>query len=107
MSLKNKIIAATPFVSLIIFLLCGYCWGLWHPGWVAFLLIPAVPVILGVKKIKHIYPVICVIAYLSMGFFADLWHPGWIIFLTIPIVSIFSHQTRVRVASDDEINRYL
>ena len=59
MSFKAKIIAATPFVSLIIFLLAGFVGGYWHPGWTAFLLIPIMPVILGVKKIRHIYTFVC------------------------------------------------
>ena len=88
MSLKQKIIAITPFVSTIIFFLCGYCWGAWHPGWLAFLLIPIVPILLGVKKIKHIYPLICVLIYVLLGIFLDLWFQGWLIFLTIPIVEI-------------------
>ena len=105
MTIKNKIIAATPFISLIIFLLMGYIWGLWHPGWLAFLLIPIVPVLLGVKKIKHIYPFICGVLYLLMGFIWGLWHPGWIIFLTIPIFSIFTHKSkRIRIDDDDEIH---
>ena len=107
MSIKNKIIAATPFVSLIIFLILGFCFGLWHPGWTAFLLVPLVPIILGVKKIKHVYPFICGIAYLLMGFFANLWHPGWIIFLTIPIVNIFCQNPKRIDIDDDEINIHL
>lgn len=90
MRIKTKIIASTPIICLIIFLLLGFVWRLWHPGWLVFFFIPIVPVILGKKKIKNIYPIICAVLYLLMGFFLDWWHPGWIIFLTIPVVSIFT-----------------
>lgn len=36
MTLKRKIIAATPIICVIIFLLLGFVFGLWHPGWVCF-----------------------------------------------------------------------
>lgn len=89
MSLRKKIIAATPMLSLIAFLLLGYCADAWHPGWVVFFAIPAVPMCLGKNFLNLLYPCICLIAYLVMGFVWGLWHPGWIIFLTVPVVEIF------------------
>ena len=90
MNLKTKIIAATPMICLIVFLLLGFCFGLWHPGWLVFLLIPIVPVFLGTEKIIVTYPMVCAFIYLLLGVLFGLWHPGWIIFLTIPVVSIFT-----------------
>ena len=54
MTIKNKIIAATPFISLIIFLLMGYIWGLWHPGWIIFLTIPIFSIFTHKSKRIHI-----------------------------------------------------
>ncbi len=89
MSIRSKIIAATPMITIIIYLLLGFCANAWHPGWVVFLAIPLVPMLLGKKTIVAVYPTICVIAYLVMGLVWNLWHPGWIIFLTIPVIEIF------------------
>ena len=89
MSLKRKIIAATPMISLIAFLLLGFCADAWHPGWIVFFAIPIVPMLLRIDSFNGLYPLLTVIAYLVMGFVWDLWHPGWIIFLTIPVVQIF------------------
>ena len=54
MSLKQKIIAATPFISLIIFLVCGYCFNLWHPGWVVFITVPVYYLILSLFTKKTV-----------------------------------------------------
>lgn len=102
--LKYKIIAATPLFCLILFLILGFAddFGfsskpLWHPGWVVFLLIPIVPMILGVKQITISYTTICVIIFLLIGFIFDKWHPGWIVFLTIPLVHIFTSRAKFTI----------
>lgn len=88
MTLKTKLVTATPWIALIVYLILGFCWDLWHPGWVVFFAIPVVPILLG-KKRSLIYTVLCIVAFLVMGFGWNLWHPGWIVFLTIPVFSIF------------------
>ena len=100
MSLKQKIIAATPLICLIFFLLLGFVFGLWHPGWCVFLLIPLAPIILGVKKIRNLYSFICVVIYVLMGIIWNLWHPGWIIFLTIPVVAIFTSSAKSKILDE-------
>ena len=102
MSLKQKIIAATPLICLIIFLLLGFVFGLWHPGWCVFLLIPLTPIILGVKKIRNLYSFICVVIYVLMGIIWNLWHPGWIIFLTIPVVAIFTSGQKTEIIDEED-----
>ena len=93
--MRRRIIDATPLISLFIFLLLGFigkergdnCWKI---AWLVFLLIPLMPVLLGVKKLVITYPLIVIVAYILMGVFWPKygWHPGWIIFITIPIVNI-------------------
>ena len=103
MNIKSKIVASSPIICLIIFLLLGFCFGLWHPGWMVFFLIPILPIILYNKKIIVTYPTICTIIYLVMGFVFGLWHPGWIIFLTIPVVSIFtSGNKKIAIEIDED-----
>ncbi|MDE6660941.1 MAG: hypothetical protein K2J93_03845 [Anaeroplasmataceae bacterium] len=95
MTLRNKIIAATPMITIIIYLLLGFCLDAWHPGWIVFFAIPIVPMLLGKVTLMGLYPLLVVIAYLLMGLIGNLWHPGWIIFLTIPVVEIFLPKNKV------------
>ena len=95
MGLRAKVVAATPLITVIIYLLLGFCADAWHPGWVVFLAIPIVPIILGTVTYGALYPVLVVIAYLVMGLVWEIWHPGWIIFLTIPVVEIFLPKNKV------------
>ena len=90
MNVRKRVVAATPIICLIVFLILGFYFDKWHPGWLVFLFVPAMPFILGLKRIKHIYPVICAVVYVLIGIFWNQWHPGWIIFLTIPVVAIFT-----------------
>lgn len=96
MGIRGKIIAATPMITIIIYLLLGFCANAWHPGWIVFLAIPVVPMILGRLTLTGLYPILVVIAYLVMGFVWKIWHPGWIIFLTIPVVEIFLPKGTIR-----------
>ena len=87
--MKGKINAAIPLCTVIIYLLLGFCFNLWHPGWVIFLLIPVTPMLLGKKTLRGIFPLLTGVIYVLLGIIWGLWHPGWIIFLTIPVVEIF------------------
>ncbi len=100
MTIRRKIMTATPLICLTIYLLLGYVFGLWHPGWTVFFLIPAMPFILGLKKIRNLYAFICAIIYVLMGIIWGIWHPGWIIFLTIPVVAIFTSNPRITIYRD-------
>ncbi len=86
--MRNKIIAATPLICVIVYLCCGFIWGNWHPSWVVFFLIPIMDFLLGTKGLKSIYPILCLGVYLFLGFMYHWWHPAWIIFLTIPVFYI-------------------
>lgn len=88
MSLRKRIIAATPLICLIIYLSVGYIAGIWHPTWAVFILIPLMPIILCKNLYKEIYPLTCAVAYLVLGICFGWWHPAWIIFLTIPVYYI-------------------
>jgi hypothetical protein len=90
MNWKKKIVAITPFICVICFVILlemGYA----HPGWLVFLLIPIMPFLVGVKHIRFSYALIVTAIYVSIGVFTNWswrWHPGWIIFLTIPVYQI-------------------
>lgn len=75
-------------LSISIFLYLGIVHGMWHPGWIVFLLLPLSgslsAAIVNKTPSKFAYPILSVIIFMGFGYF-KYWHPGWIIFVTIPI----------------------
>ncbi len=92
----NKIVALMPFISVIIFFILGFGFELWHPGWLVFLSIPMVAIMVNafeknsLNGILALSPFVAVIIFLILGFAWDFWHPGWLIFLIIPVLGILS-----------------
>lgn len=84
---QKRVVAVTPLVSLLIFLILGFFFESWHPGWLIFLLIPIVPFLVGLRQIRLTFPLVVFISYIVIGVYG-YWHPGWIIFLLIPIQNI-------------------
>ena len=101
MSFKNRLIAVTPMICLFFFLLLGFAWDLWHPGWLVFLLIPIMPYLVGKKKLRFSIPLIITRIYLIMGFGWNLWHPGWIIFLLIPVFTTLIGSSKIKIIKKD------
>ncbi len=78
-----------PILATAAYLVMGFVWNLWHPGWIVFLTIP-VYYWLANAITKRRFPSLSIsfaitLIYLVMGCVWDLWHPYWIIFITIPI----------------------
>ncbi len=75
--------------ATIIYLAFGFCFNLWHPLWIVFLILPfsasLTDAILKKNPRNFAYPVVVAAVYVLSGFFTGLWHPLWIMFLTIPI----------------------
>lgn len=92
--IAKKISLVTPLLAIVSFLTLGFCLDAWHLGWVVFLAIPLVELILGVftkegkAKYVTISIVVSIIGYLILGFCLDAWHPGWLIFFIVPIVGV-------------------
>ncbi len=86
------ITAINPFVTLLIYLLLGFVWESWHPGWIVFFNVILTPsLILSIKKKKGVifqYPILVLAVYLCLGFIWELWHPTWLLFITILIYYI-------------------
>ncbi len=82
---QKRVVAATPLISLFLFLYLGFFHELWHPGWLVFFLIPLMPFMVGLKKIKITFSIVIFIIYIILGISFEIWHPAWIIFLLIPI----------------------
>lgn len=93
--IARKISAVTPLLSALIFLILGFCFDLWHPGWVVFLLIPLVEIVMSIPekgkgKWTSIAFIVSLIGYLLIGFLAKIWHPSWLIFFLIPITAVIA-----------------
>lgn len=93
---RKRIVSATPLMCLIAYLFIGFQFGIWHPTWAIFFLMPIMPFLLGLKKIIITWPVCCVFIYLIAGICFSYWHPGWLIFLTIPVVTILFPNKKAR-----------
>lgn len=103
---SNRIISATPLICMLIYLFIGFELQLWHPGWVIFLAVPVVPIILKPKGFKAAFPMFIALVYVLLGLFIDWWHPGWIIFLSIPIFYIlFPDNPHKKKTTKENINK--
>lgn len=93
-------------ICTLLFFVLGAFFGLWHPGWMVFLLIPVVISLIEAieKRNWHIfcYPVLVVIIYLLCGFYGKLWHPMWVLFITIPLYYTIGSYISKNVDSDDD-----
>jgi len=95
---RNKVVALMPFLATIAYMILGFGFDLWHPGWLVYLLIPISGIVFNTNAknaIVGLSPFISTLAFLLLGFGYDLWHPGWLVFLFIPVISIILH-TRVK-----------
>jgi hypothetical protein len=72
----NKTFAA---IATVVYMILGFVFDLWHPGWVVFLFAIAFSDF-NYKDKKNYYLPVMIIVYTFVGFMWDLWHPGWIIF---------------------------
>ncbi len=76
-------------LAIIIYIVIGFCFDLWHPGWLLFILIPIISSLVDAvcKRDASLfqYPVFAFGIFLYAGIVHSLWHPAWVSFLTIPI----------------------
>jgi len=107
-SWRKRIIEATPMICLITYLAIGFFAHVWHPTWVIFFLIIAMPIILYGDWARITYPIVCAVAYVILSLFTGLWHPLWLIFLTIPVFYtlfgpyIYKNRNRIKVEKDKD-----
>lgn len=88
---REKIIALTPFIAVITFLLIGFLSNVWHPTWLIFLLIPVTAISLNGRqkdKVIALSPFVAVIGFMIIGTYTGYWNPAWLIFLIIPITAV-------------------
>jgi len=84
--------APYPVLITFIYLVIGFLFNLWHPGWLLFLTIPLHYMPDRGKSPLGLLanPVMITLIYLILGIFFHLWHPGWLIFLAIPLLQAYA-----------------
>ena len=88
MTLRSRIVSATPLICLIIYLAIGFSKDIWSPSWVIFFMIPIMPIILSDSWVRNLYPFFAIAAYIALSIYTGMWHPLWLILLTIPVYYI-------------------
>lgn len=76
-----------PVLLVFVYLVMGFFFKWWHPGWLIFLTIPLYYTLPRKNQswMQFPYPVLVVLLFLVLGFFFHLWHPAWLLFLTVPL----------------------
>ncbi|MFU8792928.1 MAG: hypothetical protein ACNA7K_02795 [Acholeplasmataceae bacterium] len=91
--MKRRLLAATPMISIFLFLGAGLVYDNWRIAWTFFLLIPlSVMLLTGnpIKRLSEAMPLIALTIFLWLGFGWDLWNPGWAVFLLIPLFNFIA-----------------
>lgn len=83
---RRKLDSAYPLLITILYLVLGFGFHLWHPGWLIFLTIPLhyVRFRSGWDRLAH--PMMITLVYLTIGCIFGIWHPTWMLFLLIPVI---------------------
>jgi uncharacterized membrane protein len=81
---SNKLVAVTPFLSMIAFFLLGVFYQAWHPGWLVFLLIPIAAILTRKKIVWGSLAVFLILIIFNLGgAYFSLWSPLWSLFLLL------------------------
>ena len=86
---KRRMSFPYPMWVTVAYLVMGFVFHMWHPGWIIFLTIPLFYLKEDERTPVRLLgnPVMVTIIYLLLGTMCNLWHPGWLIFLLIPLLA--------------------
>ena len=86
---RRRMMFPYPIWVTAAYLILGFVFHMWHPGWIIFLTIPLFYLPDSQRTPVRLLgnPVMVTIIYLLLGTVCNLWHPGWLIFLLIPLLS--------------------
>lgn len=87
---KRRMDGLYPIFITVLYLILGFAFHLWHPGWLIFLTIPTYYWQERTPLLRLCNPVVITLVYLILGFYFHLWHPGWLVFFAIPVAYIVS-----------------
>lgn len=99
-------------IAIVIYILIGIFFDLWHPGWLIFFLVPIISTLIHAVR-RHnpdlfAYPVLAVLVFLYAGLMYSLWHPAWAVFLTIPVyysVTGYIRRTYTKDVEEEQVDR--
>lgn len=105
----GSITGLVAVVATAVFLIIGFEFGLWHPGWLIFITIPIVGTITDIVKRKDFSGVIvglvallATVTFFIIGSLYHVWHIAWIVFLLIPITAIILNIIKVSQKKDED-----
>lgn len=85
----SRFVPVTSLAIISAYFIIGAFWGLWHPGWLVFFLIPIAATLFDAIAFRNprafAFPVLTVALFLFAGFVFGWWKYAWPLFLTIPI----------------------
>ncbi len=93
--MRERIIAAMPLISLMMFLFSGFVLESWLMGVSFFLLMPLSWILLSSRwmhRLTQMMPLISLMVFLWLAFGADLAHIAWVVFFAIPISDLLVHR---------------
>lgn len=76
--------------AVVIFLLFGTIWNIWHPTWIVFVVSGFLSGLIntgGKERTTIFLNVGAAVIFLILGFTFNLWHPAWIIFVITGFLS--------------------
>lgn len=86
--LKPRLYFPVGLLVCIAYLVVGFVWNAWHPGWLLLFLIPVLESLIKAVQRRNAavfaYPMLTLGIFLAIGFLMDNWM-GWVVFLTIPV----------------------
>ncbi|MCE5344114.1 MAG: hypothetical protein LLF96_11115 [Eubacteriales bacterium] len=85
---EQKWNAVYPIFITFLYLMLGFSFHLWHPGWLVFMTIPLYYMKPKTTAERWLNPVMITLIFLVLGLFFGLWHPAWMLFLVIPVAAI-------------------
>ena len=96
-------------IVIVVYLILGFCFNLWHPGWLVFFLVPIISTLINAVYRRNpnlfAYPVLALLIFLYAGLIYRVWHPAWVVFLTIPIYySIAGYIVRKHTQDVEEVD---
>lgn len=104
-ALAGSIVGLISLLAVVAFLIIGFTYRAWHPGWMVFLVIPVASILTditikrsAVGAVSGVVWLLSIAAFLYLGFEYNKWHPGWLVFFAVPIsdilMKIFTRSSR-------------
>ncbi len=78
-------------IVTVIYLIMGFVFDLWHPGWVIYVVALALSNLRVKDNKSYIVPATSLI-YVFIGLMWDLWHPTWVVFVVAAVILTYLYK---------------